>query len=177
MNKIINPGKINVYGTRKSNIFCRIQTKETDKGLALSIAGVIGPRSNGNAAGGCGQIIMEFKEYDRRGYSTLDDITLAKGWSADMLKKFFDIWDRWHLNDLNAGCEHQEAAIRDSNFDEVVAQGLADSVYDIVRGSDLRHCDVCDYTYGTAWKFEAIPADVLEFLASLPDTKITPAWV
>lgn len=38
-------------------------------------------------------------------------------------------------------------------------------------------CPVCGHKYGSAWKKREVPADVLEFLRSLPDTDITLAWV
>jgi hypothetical protein len=38
-------------------------------------------------------------------------------------------------------------------------------------------CPVCGYKYGTAWRFEEVPAEVIDWLKSLPATKITPAWV
>jgi hypothetical protein len=33
------------------------------------------------------------------------------------------------------------------------------------------------YKYGSAWLREEVPSDVLEFLAGLPDSEVTPAWV
>ena len=33
------------------------------------------------------------------------------------------------------------------------------------------------YKYGHGWIFEEVPSDVLDFLESLPETKINPAWV
>ena len=38
-------------------------------------------------------------------------------------------------------------------------------------------CPICSYKYGTKWLFEAVPKKVLEWLAGLPETKVTPAWV
>ena len=38
-------------------------------------------------------------------------------------------------------------------------------------------CPVCGYKYGCDWKKVEVPTAVLEFLISLPDTEITPAWV
>lgn len=38
-------------------------------------------------------------------------------------------------------------------------------------------CPVCGYKYGSAWKEEAVPAEVIEWLFNLPDTKIQPAWI
>lgn len=40
-----------------------------------------------------------------------------------------------------------------------------------------RPCPVCGYKYGTAWKKEEVPQDVIEFLMNLPDAEIEPAWV
>lgn len=40
-----------------------------------------------------------------------------------------------------------------------------------------RPCPICGYKYGTAWKFEALPMDVINFLKSLPETETRPAWV
>lgn len=178
MDKIINIGKIDVYGNgRKSNIFCHIQTKSTDKGLTLSITGVVGPRSNGNAAGSCGQIIMDYKEYHHNGHASIADITPAPGWDYDMIRKFFDIWQRWHLNDLRAGCEHQEAAIKDRDLRNKALYPM--SLYELILSDfhNIYHCDICDYNYGSAWNTEQLPVGVLHFLKNLPDTTITPAWV
>ena len=38
-------------------------------------------------------------------------------------------------------------------------------------------CPVCGYQYGTAWKKEEVPQDVLDWLFALPDTETQPAWV
>lgn len=76
----------------------------------LSMTGVEGPMSNGDARGSCGQILMSYKEYDGRGHTTLDSITPADGWTHDSIRKLFDVWRVWHLNDMQAGCEHQRAA-------------------------------------------------------------------
>ncbi len=45
------------------------------------------------------------------------------------------------------------------------------------EGILCRPCPVCGYKYGSAWKTEPVPEDVLQFLYSLPDTTRTPAWV
>jgi len=38
-------------------------------------------------------------------------------------------------------------------------------------------CPVCGYEYGTKWLKEDVPQDVIDWLFSLPDTKVQPAWV
>lgn len=98
MKKIVRVGKC-----EDGNIFAKIELKEGN----LSISGVIGPTRDGNAKGSAGQFIMSFKEYDERGYMSLKDITPAPGWDRATIKKFFDVWDKWHLNDMKAGCAHQ----------------------------------------------------------------------
>ena len=104
------------------NIFAKIAFRDG----RLSISGAIDPRPSGNCGGSCGQFIISFKEYDHRGHASISTIKPAPGWNRAAVRMFFDIWDRWHLNDMKA---------------------------------------------------EDVPADALHFLASLPDTDKTPAWV
>ena len=114
MRKVIRPGRImNYYGGRyHPDIFCKITL---DNGR-LSISGVIGPKSNGNARGGCGQIDMEFMHRNAADNDTRysdpikpGSIEFAKGWNRETWLDFLGIWDRWHLNDMRPGCEHQRA--------------------------------------------------------------------
>lgn len=45
------------------------------------------------------------------------------------------------------------------------------------EGILTRPCPVCGYKYGSAWKTEEVPQDVIDWLFSLPDSELTPAWV
>lgn len=90
-------------GTVKANlrwasVFCKI---EYEKGR-LSITGVVGPLRSGNALGGCGQIEDEIRDAEFNRF--------APGWDHALVKRFVEAWDRWHLNDMRAGCSHQRAA-------------------------------------------------------------------
>lgn len=38
-------------------------------------------------------------------------------------------------------------------------------------------CPICGYKYGTSWLTEKVPSEVIDWLFSLPDSKIKPAWV
>ena len=38
-------------------------------------------------------------------------------------------------------------------------------------------CPVCGYKYGSSWLKEEVPQDVIDWLFSLPETTVTPAWV
>jgi hypothetical protein len=38
-------------------------------------------------------------------------------------------------------------------------------------------CPVCGYKYGTSWKKEDVPQDVIDWLFALPNTEVKPAWI
>jgi len=140
--RILNPGKL-----EGKNVFIKVVI--TDSGR-LSIAGVHGPKRNGDAYGSWGQI-----------QDTLLDPTLipGPGWNADRIKRLFDIWQRWHLNDMRAECEHQRAL--GWTFDAHPSE----------------HCPVCGYKCGSKWLREELPWDIQVQIGLFPETTVTPAWV
>lgn len=182
MKKIVNPCKCKVYDMHSKIIevpaFVKIEYKEKKPGeKVLSITGVIGPMRNGDCRGSCGQCIDE-----------ISDGIPADGWDVDMIKKLCKIWERWHLNDMNAACEHQRAAgwiekakivvkmYKHTTTTEEKALGwLRTEVHpEEILGKE---CPVCGYKYGSGWLYESVPSDVIDWLFNLPDTKIKPAWV
>jgi hypothetical protein len=65
----------------------------------------------------------------------LDNMVLyAPGWDAQKVQRLGEIWDAWHLNELNAGCVHQ------------------------VDNRDV--CPETGYMYGHAWLLRELPADI-----------------
>lgn len=163
LNKVIRIGS-GAYG----NVFCKIEYKAG----RLSITGVEGPKRNGDAIGGCGQIIM--REWGIKTY--------APGWTAQLEAEFRTVWDKWHLNGMQAGSPAQTAYLDanpitvkypESHYDRVCASlaaaGLNPDPNYIHNGKP--------YEYGSAWLSVDVPADVLEFLHALPDTDTAPAWV
>jgi hypothetical protein len=255
--QVVHPADENVsYNpdrTRFVPIFAKIELTEDGR---LSISGVVGPRENGNCAGSCGQIVMSFKEYDKRGHMSLSELRPANGWTRPMIRKFFDVWDRWHLNDMSPMCEHQRALGWDSGKELTIYHfRLRKQVNDSIRSAkdraeramkagepfvpteyetlyanlknqityheaelpetlapyyvphgpqyDKDHynrvsevktagwvkesehpdglmskpCPTCGYRYGSAWRKEDVPQDVIDFLRSLPKTDKQPAWV
>lgn len=187
MKKIINPYRSKTYGGRSYNVYMEIEIKDG----RLSISGVEGPLPSGNCLGSCGQIDMNFKEYDKRGYMNLSDVQLNAGWTRAKLKKFFDIWARWHLNDMNPACEHQRALgwtyeEHHGMFVDVPRKVIVIDEFDdgtsndpIRKWDDFKGhlCPVCGYSIGSAWLREELPEDVINFLVNLPSSKTTPAWV
>lgn len=196
-NKVVRIGTVLEYTRNGSarvptDVFAKVEYTEDGR---LSISGVIGPLSNGDARGSSGQFIMSFREYDERGHMSLSDITPAPEWDVAMVKAFFDAWDAWHMNDMRAGCEHQRAEkwserpIDPSKPTTAYGKHFQGQQYDSwnmlawVRPSEHpsgllgKPCPTCGYKYGTAWLREAVPVDVLAFLRGLPSADKQPAWV
>src|SRR5688500_13625822 len=103
--KIVHIGRVpDGYPKAPRSMFAKI---EFTKDGRLSISGVVSPKANGDAHGSSGQFIMSFREYGEHGHMGLADIEPAPGWDADTVRRFFDAWDTWHLNDMRANCPHQ----------------------------------------------------------------------
>jgi len=67
-------------------------------GKRLSITGDISNRSKTQLYA-CGQINMSIDP---------KKIKYADPWNETRFTHFLAVWNRWHLNDMRAGCEHQE---------------------------------------------------------------------
>lgn len=175
--RILRPGQ-----TSDGDVFV---TVEFD-GKRLSISGVEGPKWNGDARGGCGQIV-----------DALDRLMdLAPGWTPDTVKRLRAEWERWHLNDMRAGCEHQRKEGWDTRpIDPTKPLNAYGTFYpgqhqpswnmatwvsraEWEGGLLSEPCDVCGYKYGTAWRSETVPVDVMAFLGSLPaaDKPLPRSW-
>ncbi len=172
MKKVIRIGTVKEYINRgrevKADVFCKIKFKEGK----LSISGVIGPKSDGDCVGSCGQINMSLKP---------EDVIPAKGWTNEMITQFLNIWDEWHLNDMVAGSPTQENELKKHTFPgyPVTYYNWACSVLtaaNLQPDANYLHNNK-PYKYGAAWLKKEVPSEVLDFLESLPLTDKTPAWV
>ena len=132
----------------------------------LSITGVEGPKKNGDCRGSCGQCVDAAREIDQ---------------------EFANMWDRWHLNDMRPGCEHQRAEQWDkrpidptkplNSYGKHFDRQLLDSWNMLAWVDPTEHpdglltkpCPTCGYKYGTGWLLEKVPEKVLEYFASFPD--------
>lgn len=157
---IVNPGVCSPKPGVKCDFYCHVKYD----GTKLSISGVVGPLASGDAVGSCGQIDGYFA---RRGQDPgrIDAIEFADGWDQELWFKFLEVWDRWHLNDLRSGCEHQRALgwTYQDHHDPETYTGEA--------------CPTCGYHIGSKWLTEAVPAGVVVLLAGLPPTTKKPAWI
>lgn len=169
MNKIVRIGAL-----QGRDVYCKITIKEKDGKQELSITGVHGPYRDGNSYGSCGQIIMDFKEYDHRGSYSIQDIdTSGSLFNLDSVKVLFDIWDKYHLNTMRAGTLKQEAFLSyheksgwKYNYKQACKKLKAAGLYD----DNGRK-------YGHAWYYEPLPKSVVECLNALPAADKEPAWV
>jgi hypothetical protein len=120
--KHVSPG-VGEYGRLYVTIRVTTEPVNTERHFGgktrLSITGVEGPRSNGDARGSCGQCV-----------EALDHITtLSPGWTPEMVRRLKAEWERWHLNDLRAGCEHQRKGLDLSKKVEVVSYKLTSEAH------------------------------------------------
>jgi len=136
----------------------------------FSISGVEGPLTNGNAKGGCGQI-----------RDSLRDMRMEGDLTKEQVREVLEYWQRWHLNDLNAGSPDQETFLRLNPLGNV-----ADHYYSACTelannrlnpDPHFMNKDGEPYSYGEAWNSEELPAHVLEFFVSLPPSTRHPNWV
>ena len=188
--KVVRPGTTLVSGINR-HVFCSIKWD----GTKLSITGVVGPLDSGNAYGSCGQIVPTRIE------------KLAPEWTRAMVQEFWNVWLAWHLNDMQAGCEHQRAGVAAYDDDPLDGTPWGKRPIDDTKPTDVygrhfegqshdswnmlgwvrpdehpqglltRACPVCGYKYGTRWLTMEVPEEVLVWLHDLPDTDKEPAWV
>ena len=187
--RIVNPGSTE-YGRVFLTISYQVKTKayrshengapfpEAAIGV-LSISGVEGPMANGDCRGSCGQILKSLERLERLGSS----------WDQGMVYKLKDLWERWHLNDMRSGCIHQTAegwAKRPIDPSKPLRaygkhfEGQKSSSWNMLtwvsksehpEGLLSEPCPACGYRFGSAWLYEPVPEDVLEWLESLPSAE------
>jgi hypothetical protein len=124
-----------------------------------------------------GGVVRRRRDYDECGQilDTLADVvTFADGWTADDVASLRDVWQSWHLNDMNAACAHMDR-------DELVREDDGYGGQRIACGSVNTCPDPSGegYTYGRSWLYAPIPADVwaeVARLGSLPAGD-HPAWM
>lgn len=69
------------------------------------------------------------------------------------------LWHRWHLNDMQSGCIHQESRYQaDARERPAWNNEYTGSTGDTLSGP----CAECGYRYGTAWLYEPLPDDILD---------------
>jgi len=136
----------------KLSLLITAELKPKEGGLALSIQG--GLYRGAEMVSG-GQNRDDLKRL-------LEEGKPAPGLSIETLARLLQVWDRWHLNDMRAECEHQRALgwTYQDHHDAKTFQG--------------ERCPTCGYSIGSKWLHEPLPADVAAFIQSLPNSTEDP---
>ena len=97
-----------------------------------------------------------------------DSNLLRAGQCKKEAKKFiparlYEVWDRWHLNDMRAGTPAQEKLVKE------LLESSPNADYDEQCDFLDRHDLLFDggYKYGSAWLREDLPQDVIDYVHSL----------
>ncbi len=154
---------------KKQKVFLKVSVRRGKRELLiLSISGVVGPQASGNCKGSCGQILDVLSS---------EDFTPAKGWTSETVLELAHAWKEYHLNDLVAGCSHQQEWDTKAIIPELEKRVISVFNYEHEDGLLCKPCPVCGYQWGSSWLSKKIPEEVIEFLRELPESSVTPAWV
>lgn len=106
-------------------------------------------------------------------------------WKA--LDRLLEIWERWHLNGMRAGCVHQieegwnKRPIDPTKPLDAYGRFLGEGKHSTrnmlvwVRPDEhpegllTKACPTCGYKYGTEWLVEELPEEIIEELKNMPD--------
>jgi len=111
--------------------------------------------------------------------ASINRIKFSAGWNKHKLIELLDIWDRWHLNGMRAGCEHQRENRWNERplnaYDNFVGNTMSWNMLAWVRPTEhsegllTKPCPVCGYKYGTAWLHENLPDTIINWFNALPE--------
>ncbi len=93
--------------SRDGTIWVTVKYDLKDGKGRLSMTGVVGPTYDGNSIGSCGQCqdsLLQLLADHRDGRKGI-----VLGFQEEAIQYLYDVWETWHLNDMKAGCEHQDA--------------------------------------------------------------------
>lgn len=139
--KTLNLGKVDARGTDRKNNLVEVAI-ELDRNR-LSICGNVWNSRHTDINSG-GQNYEEIAELFPR---------------SRKVQRIVEVWKRWHLNDMNAGDAVQEAWLRENGHGKDYAETC-----EKLREAGLLVHD--DYQYGTAWKTEELPQEIVDEVKS-----------
>lgn len=153
-----------------------IEISPTPNGPQLSICGSVW-YYNRRDCYACGQLRENIREY-------LDVLLIPE----EHLGRILAVWNRWHLNGMRAGCEHQRAEGWNKRpIDPSKPLGAYGLHFDGQRqpswnmlawipraehpeGLLCYPCPTCGYRYGSAWLYEPLPASIVAEVKSWAPT-------
>lgn len=79
--------------------------------------------------------------------------------------RLYEIWKRWHLNDMRAGTFVQEEILRQAKASGVEFDNFYIDACEYLQRFDALVDD--GYKYGTAWLKEELPQEVIDYVCCL----------
>lgn len=135
--RVIRPGSVKTYDNTSQSLYCKIKYNDGK----LSITGVVGPMSNGDCRGSAGQNSEELKNITK----------IAPGWTQEMINRLYDVWERWHLNDMRPDCEHQRGRYDVSKKIEVYDFTWSDKYFERRRAVETGKATEAEYKEYRDW--------------------------
>lgn len=105
---------------------------------------------SGNMGGSCGQIQDNIKPLNKE------------------QKELLEIWEKWHLNDMKAGTEKQEQALKEWRLKNKINGYAYDQEVEFLKSINLYEDK--GYKYGSAWLKKELPKDFEKNLKQLIET-------
>ena len=136
-------------GVKQPNLVISVNLRQTENGPALSIISMMGDAA--------GQIYKDIRR--------AECFNFRSGWTQEKLDKLLDVWEAYHLNDLQAGTPEQMEILRPWFETVKYPENTYDGQLCQLDKHGMRTHN--GHVYGTKWLYLPIPADVLEFLHSL----------
>lgn len=79
-----------------------------------------------------------------------------------------ELWERWHLNGMRAGCAHQPDMVKRAHDAGISPLDQSGWMLD-----NAPRCPETGYKWGSAWLVEYVPEDVLRELEAIGRTKVS----
>jgi hypothetical protein len=175
-------------GRYRRRVEAEITLREREQGTELSVTATGGRAYKASGEFRLDSIGDPLDYHAGQATSEVEAVTdFAPGWDAMRAARLVDIWRRWHLNGMQAACEHQRAEgwterpidpSKPLDTYGVHFEGQRSASWNMLAwvrpdehpdGLLGKPCETCGYRYGSAWLFEPLPADVLDFAESIID--------
>jgi hypothetical protein len=82
--------------------------------------------------------------------------TTPSGWDAGKRDRLVDLWENWHLNDMIAGCAHQEVVYEENDWGRKVPSIEL-----------TKPCPITGYKYGSKWLVKPMTPDIYREIEAL----------
>ena len=137
MKRTFNFGKIDYYGRGRKINLVEVKVELSDEKVFTASANIWNSKHTDCVCGG----------------QCLDEV--AKYVKSDKFKKIYRLWKQYHLNDMHAGTEKQEEALKAVEFENWAND--YSKCCDYLESINLLVDD--GYKFGTSWLKREIPAE------------------